>query len=83
MRGVLAETFAPYSPAAVHRMVHGDAVDRLVYDLPVPGALAVDLLRQGDTDIPGGTQYTVNFVLTGTSELKIPDIQHVISSTAI
>jgi len=58
MRVVFAETVAPYSQASVHRMVHGDAVDRLVYDLPVPGALAVDLLRQGDTDIPGGTQVT-------------------------
>ena len=58
MRVVLAETFAPYSQASVHRMVHGDAVDRLVHDLPVPGALAFDLLRQGDTDIPGGTQVT-------------------------
>jgi hypothetical protein len=26
------------------------------------------------------TQYTVNFVLTGASELKIPEIQHVIST---
>lgn len=28
MRGVLATTLAPYSPASAHRMVHGDAVDR-------------------------------------------------------
>ena len=58
MRVVLTETFAPYSQASVHRMVHGDAVDRLVYDLPVPDALAVAPLRQRDTDIPGGTQVT-------------------------
>ena len=57
MRVVLAETFAPYSQASVHRMVRGDAVDRLVHDLQVPGAIAFDLLRQ-DTDIPGGTQVT-------------------------
>jgi hypothetical protein len=58
MRVVLAETVAPYSQALVHRMVHGDTVNRLVHDLPVPGAIAFDLLRQGNTDIPGGTQGT-------------------------
>jgi hypothetical protein len=31
----------------------------------------------------GQTQYSVNFVLTGASELKIPEIQHVISSMEI